>query len=150
MPKYLVHSSYTAEGARGLLKSGGTARRRAVEELLASLGGKLEAFYFTFGDEDAILIMIFPISRRLGHRFGRERLGFDADEVDRPHNSRRGRRGDQQARQVPPTGGVRVDTAINNGRGAAALGFPQTRATLRRRGISNRIIRCYPQGMKKA
>jgi uncharacterized protein with GYD domain len=60
MPKYLIHASYTAEGARGLLKSGGTARRRAVEELLAPLGGKLEAFYFTFGDEDAILIIDLP------------------------------------------------------------------------------------------
>jgi uncharacterized protein with GYD domain len=60
MPKFLIHASYTAEGARGLLKSGGTARRRAVEELLAPLGGKLEVFYFTFGDEDAILIIDLP------------------------------------------------------------------------------------------
>src|SRR5580693_24600 len=60
MPKYLVHATYTAEGARGFLKSGGTARRKAVEELLASLNGKLEAFYFTFGDEDAILIIDLP------------------------------------------------------------------------------------------
>jgi uncharacterized protein with GYD domain len=60
MPKYLIHASYTADGAKGLLKSGGTARRRAVEALLASLGGKLEAFYFTFGHEDAILIIDLP------------------------------------------------------------------------------------------
>jgi uncharacterized protein with GYD domain len=60
MPKYLVHATYTAEGAKGLLKSGGTSRRKAVEELLASLNGKLEAFYFTFGDEDAILIIDLP------------------------------------------------------------------------------------------
>ena len=60
MPKYMVHASYTAEGAKGLLKSGGTARRRVTEELLASLGGKLEAFYFTFGDEDAVLIIDLP------------------------------------------------------------------------------------------
>jgi len=60
MPKYLVHATYTAEGAKGILKSGGTARRKAVEELLASLNGKLEAFYFTFGDDDAILIIDLP------------------------------------------------------------------------------------------
>lgn len=60
MPKYLVHATYTAEGAKGLLKSGGTARRKAVEELLTSLNGKLEAFYFTFGDDDAILIIDLP------------------------------------------------------------------------------------------
>ena len=57
MPKYMVHASYTAEGAKGLLKEGGTSRRKATETLLASVGGKLEAFYFTFGDEDAVLIV---------------------------------------------------------------------------------------------
>jgi uncharacterized protein with GYD domain len=60
MPKFLVHAAYTAEGARGILKGGGSARRKAVEELLASVGGKLEAFYFSFGDEDAILIVDLP------------------------------------------------------------------------------------------
>ncbi|MGC1381615.1 MAG: GYD domain-containing protein [Candidatus Baltobacteraceae bacterium] len=60
MPKYLIHATYTASGAKGLLKSGGTARRKAVETLLAQLGGKLETFYFTFGDEDAILIIDLP------------------------------------------------------------------------------------------
>jgi uncharacterized protein with GYD domain len=60
MPKFLVEASYTPEGTKGLLKDGGSARRKAVEELLASLGGKLESFYFTFGDEDAILIVDLP------------------------------------------------------------------------------------------
>ncbi len=60
MPKYLVHATYTPEGAKGLLKSGGTARRQAVETLLASVNGTLEAMYFTFGDEDAILIIDLP------------------------------------------------------------------------------------------
>lgn len=56
----MVHATYTAEGAKGLLRSGGTARRKATEELLASLGGKIEAFYFSFGDEDAVLIIDLP------------------------------------------------------------------------------------------
>jgi uncharacterized protein with GYD domain len=60
MPKYMVHATYTAEGAKGILKSGGTARRKAVETLLASLGGKLEAFYFSFGPDDAIMIIDLP------------------------------------------------------------------------------------------
>jgi uncharacterized protein with GYD domain len=60
MPKYMVHASYTAEGAKGLLKEGGMSRRKATETLLASVGGKLEAFYFTFGDEDAVLIVDVP------------------------------------------------------------------------------------------
>ncbi|HEY1868879.1 MAG TPA: GYD domain-containing protein [Candidatus Cybelea sp.] len=60
MPKFLVRASYTVEGTRGLLKSGGSARRRAVEELLTQLGGTLESFYFTFGDSDAVLIIDVP------------------------------------------------------------------------------------------
>jgi uncharacterized protein with GYD domain len=60
MPKYMIHASYTAEGAKGILKSGGTARRKAVEELLGPLGGKLEGFYFMFGDNDAVIIVDMP------------------------------------------------------------------------------------------
>lgn len=60
MPKYLLHAKYSSEGARGLMKDGGTKRKRAAEELVASVGGKLEAFYFAFGDEDAYLILDAP------------------------------------------------------------------------------------------
>lgn len=60
MPKFLIHASYTTEGTQGLLKSSGSERRKAVEELVGSLGGKLESFYFTFGAEDAILIIELP------------------------------------------------------------------------------------------
>jgi uncharacterized protein with GYD domain len=60
MPKFLVRAVYTAQGARGVIKDGGSARRKAVEELLASVGGKLEAFYFTFGEDDAVLIIDLP------------------------------------------------------------------------------------------
>jgi uncharacterized protein with GYD domain len=60
VPKFLVHASYTPEGTTGLLKSGASARREAVEELMTSLGGSLEAFYFTFGEDDAVLIVDLP------------------------------------------------------------------------------------------
>ena len=60
MAKYLVQVSYTVDGTKGLLQGGASARRQAVEELLTSLGGKLETFYFTFGDYDAIVIMDLP------------------------------------------------------------------------------------------
>ena len=39
MPKYLVQGSYTADGAKGLLKDGGSKRRAAVEEMAKSYGG---------------------------------------------------------------------------------------------------------------
>jgi uncharacterized protein with GYD domain len=56
MPKYLTVASYTAEGAKGLLKEGGTARRAVVEKMMKDLGGTLEAFYFAFGENDAYVI----------------------------------------------------------------------------------------------
>ena len=60
MPKFLVQASYTAEGTKGLLKTSGSARRAAVQEVVESLGGKVEAFYFTFGADDAVLIVDLP------------------------------------------------------------------------------------------
>jgi uncharacterized protein with GYD domain len=60
MPKYLIHASYTAEGAKGLLKDGGSKRRQAAEAALKSAGGTLEAFYFAFGDHDAVIIVDAP------------------------------------------------------------------------------------------
>ena len=52
MPKYLFHGSYTPEGFQGLLKEGGSKRREAAEQALKSVDGKLDAFYFAFGDND--------------------------------------------------------------------------------------------------
>ena len=60
MPKYLITASYTAEGAKGVLKEGGTKRRQAAEQAIKSAGGKLEAFYFAFGDNDAFVIVDAP------------------------------------------------------------------------------------------
>ena len=60
MPKYLLQVSYTAEGAKGLLKDGGTKRRAAAKTLVESLGGKIECFYFAFGKDDAVVVADFP------------------------------------------------------------------------------------------
>jgi uncharacterized protein with GYD domain len=60
MPKFLVEASYTPEGLKGLLKDGGTGRRKAVEEAVKSLGGKLEAMYFAFGKHDVVTILDVP------------------------------------------------------------------------------------------
>ena len=60
MLKYLIEASYTAEGAKGLMKAGGTARRAAVQKMVESLGGRLEAFYFVFGENDVFVILDLP------------------------------------------------------------------------------------------
>jgi uncharacterized protein with GYD domain len=60
MPKFLIKASYTTDGARGLLKEGGTARRETVRKLVEGLGGKVEAFYYAYGDVDAFIITDLP------------------------------------------------------------------------------------------
>jgi uncharacterized protein with GYD domain len=60
MPKYMIESAYTAEGAKGLLGKGGTARRKAVEAAAKSVGGTVEQFYFAFGATDVVVILDLP------------------------------------------------------------------------------------------
>jgi uncharacterized protein with GYD domain len=60
MPKYLTQSSLTPEGVKGTLKDGGTARRAAIERLAESLGMRLEAFYYAFGEDDVYAILDAP------------------------------------------------------------------------------------------
>jgi uncharacterized protein with GYD domain len=60
MPKYMFTGSYTAEGARGVIKEGGSGRRKATDKLIESLGGTVEAYYFAFGSDDFYLIADLP------------------------------------------------------------------------------------------
>jgi uncharacterized protein with GYD domain len=60
MPRYLITASYTSQGAKGLLVEGGSGRKKQVEKMLQSVGGKLEAMYFAYGDNDVILIADVP------------------------------------------------------------------------------------------
>ena len=60
MAKFILHVNYTVEGAKGLLKEGGTKRRAVAEQAAKSMGGKLESFYFAFGDTDCYVIGDFP------------------------------------------------------------------------------------------
>jgi uncharacterized protein with GYD domain len=61
MPKFLVKAHYTAPtGVKGLLSEGGSSRVETVRRLIESLGGKLESFYFAFGETDAYVIVDLP------------------------------------------------------------------------------------------
>ena len=60
MPKYLITVSYTADGAKGLLKDGGTKRRQAAEAAVKGVGGRLESFYFAFGEHDLYSVVEAP------------------------------------------------------------------------------------------
>ena len=60
MAKYLIRGNYGAAGVAGLIKEGGSGRRAAVDELVASVGGTVESMYFAFGDTDVYVICDFP------------------------------------------------------------------------------------------
>jgi uncharacterized protein with GYD domain len=60
MPKYLMEANYTAEGAKGLAREGGSSRRKTVEKMVKDLHGTVEAFYYSFGAADVYLIVDVP------------------------------------------------------------------------------------------
>ena len=60
MPLYLWQASYTASGAQGLIKDGGSKRRQVVQQMVEKAGGKLVSFYFAFGGSDVVGITEFP------------------------------------------------------------------------------------------
>ncbi len=60
MPKYLLTANYTETGIQGLVQDGGSKRRAAASKAIEGLGGKVESFYYSFGDNDAYVIFDAP------------------------------------------------------------------------------------------
>ena len=60
MPKFLYIGTYTDEGLAGLQSDGATGRRAAVEALVADAGGRLEALYWAFGEDDVYCLVDLP------------------------------------------------------------------------------------------
>ncbi len=60
MPKYLVEVKYTLEGIKGVKAEGGSARVAAASAAIQEQGGKVEAFYFAFGENDAYVVADMP------------------------------------------------------------------------------------------
>ena len=60
MPRYLIVGTYTADGARGVLKEGGTRRAAAAQAAIASMGGRLVAFHFALGIDEWYSIVDLP------------------------------------------------------------------------------------------
>ncbi len=60
MPKYLIQASYTTEGIQGLVGDSASGRRADVQAAVKAHGGKVEAFYYAFGPDDAIIILDLP------------------------------------------------------------------------------------------
>ena len=60
MPTFLYRARYTAAGAAGVLKEGGTARAAAVASMVASVGGSVVSQYWVMGEDDYIAIVELP------------------------------------------------------------------------------------------
>ena len=60
MSKFLFEASYTTDGIKGVQSAGGSSRRDAVAKVAESVGGKLESFYFAFGEQDAYVVVELP------------------------------------------------------------------------------------------
>ncbi len=60
MPKFLLKVAYNAEGTKGLLKEGGSARRATVAEMISAQGGKLETFLYAPGGTTVYAISDLP------------------------------------------------------------------------------------------
>jgi uncharacterized protein with GYD domain len=60
MPKFLIQAGYSSEGLKGLAKDKASGRKAAVESAIKSVGGTLEAMYYSFGDYDVVLVADMP------------------------------------------------------------------------------------------
>jgi uncharacterized protein with GYD domain len=60
MAKYMFRATYAAEGIRGLEKDKAAGRKAAVGQAIEALGGKMETFYFSFGEQDWVAIADLP------------------------------------------------------------------------------------------
>ena len=59
MPHYLIRASYTPEGWAALVKNPQN-RREALRPVIEAAGGRLDAFYYAFGEDDAFLLVELP------------------------------------------------------------------------------------------
>lgn len=60
MGTYMIVGTYTADGAKGVLQEGGSARLAAAKAAIASVGGTLESFHFALGSDDWYVIVRLP------------------------------------------------------------------------------------------
>jgi uncharacterized protein with GYD domain len=60
MAHYLFSASYTEKGLAGLVKEGAASRIKALEDAAKSVGGQLEAMYWSFGKSDVVVLVELP------------------------------------------------------------------------------------------
>jgi uncharacterized protein with GYD domain len=60
MPKYLAKANFTPESLKALREAGAVSRVDAGHSLATGAGGKLECYYYAFGEHDAYAILDLP------------------------------------------------------------------------------------------
>ena len=59
MPHYMIQASYNQDQIKAMVDNP-QDRAEAARKVVEGLGGKMECFYFTFGDSDIVMISEFP------------------------------------------------------------------------------------------
>jgi uncharacterized protein with GYD domain len=57
MAKFLIRAKYTSQGIRGAVAEGFASREKYLRELVDSLGGTTELWYFSYGPDDVIVVL---------------------------------------------------------------------------------------------
>ena len=57
MAKFLIRAQYSPQGFQGAIKEGFASREDYIRGLIESVGGKTEAWYFSYGVEDVVVII---------------------------------------------------------------------------------------------
>jgi uncharacterized protein with GYD domain len=60
MSRYMFIAQYASEGAKGIVKGGGTDRRTTIDKLASEMGGRMESFDFAFGEDDVFTTIELP------------------------------------------------------------------------------------------
>ncbi|MET7749625.1 GYD domain-containing protein [Micromonospora sp. NPDC005367] len=60
MAKFLLKSTYTLDGIKGLLKDGGSKRAEAAIKAIEGLGGRVESLCFGLGAHDTYVVCELP------------------------------------------------------------------------------------------
>ncbi|MEU8300877.1 GYD domain-containing protein [Micromonospora sp. NPDC048909] len=60
MAKFLLKSTYTVDGVKGLAVDGGSKRVEVVRAIVENAGGRVESMYFGFGGHDTYVVCDLP------------------------------------------------------------------------------------------
>ena len=60
MAKFMFKGQYLQAGVQGTLREGFAAREAYIRQITQAAGGKVEAFYWAYGEDDVILIVDYP------------------------------------------------------------------------------------------